>query len=172
MPRYNWRYPLGRLVCASFAAFCWAFLRTASPDVPLGREPIICNGDLREHVFVFGQLVGAAIFIEALSWAVWFLSERRKVHPKQSGMDDSKKYKLSGGELLGLEGSLYSLMFAIALVVFSGRVIGIPDPCPPMNLNPFSWRHLMGGLVAMYGIMGGINYLLEKMDKSPGKLPV
>jgi hypothetical protein len=170
MPRYNWRYPLGRLVCASFAAFFWAFLRTASPDVPLGREPFICNGDLRDHAFVFAQLAGAAIFIELLSWAFWLLSEKRKAPPMQTGIDDLRKFKLGGGELLGLEGSLYSLAFSVALIVFSGRVIGIPDPCPAMN--PFSWRHLMGAVVGMYGIMGGINYLIEKVDRPSDKLPV
>jgi hypothetical protein len=172
MRSYNWRFPLVRLICASFVAFCLDFLRTTSPDVPLGQAPIICNGDLREHVLVFAQLVGAAISVEILSLAVWFLNEKRRVRSAQSGMRDLKKYNLSGGELLGLESSLYSLAFAIGLIVFSGRVIGIPNPCPPMNLNPFSWRHLMGALVAMYGVMGAINYLMERVDRSSNKMPI
>lgn len=174
MPRYNWRYPLGRLICASFAAFCWAFVMNGgpNPDVPLSTAPIICNGDLREHVLVFVQLVSAALFIEVLSCVVWFVHQRRGASSAELGMDDLTPRKLSGGELLGLEGSIYSLVFAIALIVISARIIGIPDPCPTMNLNPFTWRHFMGGLLTMYGILGGMNYLFEKIDRSPGNLRV
>jgi hypothetical protein len=169
MPRYNWRYPLGRLIGASFFVFCWLFARSGGPEVPLGRPPVICNGDVQEYLLVFVQLVGAALFIEILSWAFWLVDQRRRVHSAQQGTDDLNEHKLSGGELLGLGGSIYSLVFAIALVVLSGRVIGVPDPCPPMSLNPFTWRHFMGGMLMMYGILGGINYLLEKIDGSRGK---
>jgi hypothetical protein len=147
-------------------------MRSGGPEVPLGNPPVICNGDVREYLLVFAQLAGTAVFIEFLSWAVWFVQEKRKVPPVQPGMADLSEKKIGGGELLGLEGSIYSLVFAIALVGFGARVVGMPDPCPPMNLNPFSLKHLLGGLLVMYGILGGINYLLEKMDKSPDKLPV
>jgi hypothetical protein len=140
--------------------------------VPLGVAPVICNGHAREYLLAFAQLAGAAIFIEILSWAEWFVTERRQTPTSQTGTDDLNKYELSGGELLGLEGSIYSLVFAIALIVFSARVLGIPDPCPPMNLNPFSLRHLMGGLLAVYGVLGAVNYLLEKVDKPSAKLPM
>jgi hypothetical protein len=172
MPRYNWRYPLGRLIGASFVVFCWAFSGHGGMDVPLGREQVICNGDLQDSLFVFAQLVSAALFIEILSWMVWFVHERPRARPANLGMDILSKSKLSGGGLSGLEGSIYSFVFAIALVVFSARVIGISDPCSYMNLNPFSLRHLTGGLLAMYGILGAINYLLEKVDKPSDKLPV
>jgi hypothetical protein len=172
MPRYNWRYPLGRLTSASFVVFCWTFSGHGGVDAPLGVEHVICNGDLRDSLLVFSQLIGAAVLIEVLSWAVWFVHERPRVNSAHSGIDILNKPKLSGGELLGLEGSIYSLAFAIALVVFSARVIGISNPCSPMNLNPFSLRHLMSALLAMYGILGAINYLLEKVDRPLDKLPV
>lgn len=140
--------------------------------MPLGVAPVICNGDAREYLIIFALLTGAALFIEILSWAVWFVTDSRQVSTSQPGMDSLNKYKLSGGELLGLDDSIYSLVFAIVLVVFGAKVLGIPDPCVTSNLNPFSWRHLMGGLLVMYGILGGINYLLEKIDKPSDKLPV
>jgi hypothetical protein len=172
MARFNWRYPLGRLISAGFLTLCWLFVGSGGPDVPLGVAPVICNGDAREYLLVFAQLVGAALFIEILSWAVWYVRDSREVSASQSGMPELNKYKLSGGELLGLEGSTFSLVFAIALIVIGAKVLGVPDLCVPSNLNPFSWRHLTGGLVVMYGILGATNYLLEKVDRASDKLPV
>jgi hypothetical protein len=160
MDSYNRRLPFIRF-CFGAVVACLLTIRNYPGDFP----PLtICNGGLADSLLAFAKLLGAVCFIEALTWAVWLLSDRRRVPPTQAGIGDSTAKILSGGELLGLDGSISSLLFAIALVGVGLHFFGIPDSCPPTFPNDFSLKRLLGGLIVMYGIQGGINYWLERSD--------
>jgi hypothetical protein len=130
----------------------------------------ICNGGLADSILAFAELLGAVAFIEAVTWAVWFLTDRRRIPPAQIDTGDTNAPPLSGGEFLGLHGSISSLLFAIALVAVGVHFFGIPNSCPPTILENFSYKHLFGGLVVMYGIQGGVNYWLERRDKPSNRM--
>lgn len=133
--------------------------------------PVTCNGGWQEGVFVFIQLFAAVILIEGFTWVTWYVRVRPNIQPAPAGEDDPD-YVLSGGQFLGPKPSILSIAFAIILGFFSARIVGTPDPCSLMEVNKFSWRTFIGGLLLMYAILMGIDYVWAVSRKSTdGKLP-
>ena len=161
MYRYNRRLPFVRFCFGAMVACLLTVANYPGDFLPLR----ICNGGWVDSLLAFAQLLAAVAFIEALTWAVWFLTDQRRIARTKAGTDGPTVNLLSGGELLGLDGSISSLLFAIALVGVGVHFLGIPDSCQVTDFNNFSWKHLFGGLVVMYGIQGGINYWLERGDR-------
>jgi hypothetical protein len=167
MPRYDSAAPIGRLFVAMFAAFFVVFVR----HVPgkFSSAPVICNGSWEEGLFVIVQLVAAAILIELVTWAMWYVFVRPNVRPARPGIDDPDGYVLSGGQFLGPKPSIVSIVIACILGLFSLLGIGIPDPCTWMEHNKFSTRTFAGGLVLMYAILMASDFAWEQIRNAPGE---
>jgi hypothetical protein len=167
LPRYDTAAPIGRLFVGVFAAFFVVIFRHVPPKY--SSAPVICNGGWEEALFVFVQLVAAAILIELVSWAIWYVFVRPKVRPARPGIDDPDDYVLSGGQFLGPKASIVSIVLACILGPYSLLGIGIPDPCTWMEHNKFSTRTFAGGLVLMYAIMMASDYAWGQIRNASGK---
>lgn len=161
MPCYDWTTPVIRSAFGIFGAFL--ALLVTHLGVTFHPGPV-CSGDWHEGPFAFFQYAAAIVVIEAITWAAWYVVVRPKVPRARPGIDDPD-YVVSRGPFLGSGLTSWRALLLILLLLASGVLVGIPDPCQPMDFDGFSIRSFVGGLLLMYGFLVAINYKFDKQSE-------